>query len=138
VDEAAYYEFICLRAGIKISYCAEQFANDGSPISAILKGIKRMMAAEYSRELSAKVFLAQCRFITMGFKLGGRAGFGLRRVSVTREGVIRRVLDFGERKVATTDRVRLVPGPKSEVDLVRKIFRWYAKSTSHKPRSLND
>src|SRR5215470_13051783 len=29
-DEAAHYEFICKRAGIAVSYCAEQFENDNS------------------------------------------------------------------------------------------------------------
>jgi len=38
------------------AYVAEQFENDGSPVSTIVKGVKRAMAGEYSRELSAKVF----------------------------------------------------------------------------------
>lgn len=45
----------CRRAGIQVAYCAEQFENDGSPVSTIVKGVKRAMAGEYSRELSAKV-----------------------------------------------------------------------------------
>src|SRR4051812_36777186 len=32
-DESAYYEYICRRAGIQVAYCAEQFENDGSPVS---------------------------------------------------------------------------------------------------------
>jgi DNA invertase Pin-like site-specific DNA recombinase len=55
IDESAHYEFICKQAGIKVAYCAEQFDNDGSMVSSIVKNIKRVMAAEYSRELSAKV-----------------------------------------------------------------------------------
>ena len=35
------------------------------------------MAAEYSRELSSKVFQGQCRLIELGFRQGGAAGFGL-------------------------------------------------------------
>ncbi len=53
VDESAHHEFICKQAGIKVAYCAEQFDNDGSMVSNIVKNIKRVMAAEYSRELSA-------------------------------------------------------------------------------------
>jgi DNA invertase Pin-like site-specific DNA recombinase len=51
-DESAYYEYICRRSGIQIAYCAEQFENDGSPMSTMFKGFKRAMAGEYSRELS--------------------------------------------------------------------------------------
>jgi DNA invertase Pin-like site-specific DNA recombinase len=36
-DESAYYEYICRRAGIQVAYCAEQFENDGSPTSTIVK-----------------------------------------------------------------------------------------------------
>jgi DNA invertase Pin-like site-specific DNA recombinase len=32
-DESGYYEFLCKRTGIDVVYCAEQFANDGSPLS---------------------------------------------------------------------------------------------------------
>jgi DNA invertase Pin-like site-specific DNA recombinase len=48
-DESAYYEYICKRAGISVQYCAEQFENDGSPVSTIVKGVKRAMAGEYKR-----------------------------------------------------------------------------------------
>ena len=75
VDESAYYEYICRSHGIEVVYCAEQFQNDGSPLSSILKSLKRAMAAEYSRELSAKVFAAQCEFTALGFKQGGTAGY---------------------------------------------------------------
>jgi len=47
-DESAYYEYICRRAGIDVQYVAEQFENDGSPVSTIVKGVKRAMAGEYS------------------------------------------------------------------------------------------
>ncbi|HWL75560.1 MAG TPA: recombinase family protein, partial [Burkholderiaceae bacterium] len=70
VDESAYYEFICKSAGMKIHYCAEQFENDGSLTSSVLKSIKRAMAGEYSRELSVKVFASQCRISSLGFKVG--------------------------------------------------------------------
>lgn len=79
-DESAYYEYICRRAKIDVHYCAEQFENDGSPVSTIVKGVKRAMAGEYSRELSAKVFIGQCRLIELGFRQGGAPGYGLRRM----------------------------------------------------------
>ena len=41
--ESAYYEYICRRAKIEVPYCAEQFENDGSPISTIVTGVKRTM-----------------------------------------------------------------------------------------------
>lgn len=35
-DESAYYEYICRHAGVAVHYCAEQFENDGSPVSTIV------------------------------------------------------------------------------------------------------
>lgn len=125
IDEAAYHEHTCRRAGIRVDYCAEQFLNDGSPFGALLKSIKRTMAAEYSRDLSAKVFNAQCRFISLGFKQGGSAGYGFRRVAITDAGVVRGILAHLDRKTKVTDRVVLVAGPKEEIALVRRIYALY-------------
>ncbi|SMF24215.1 Resolvase, N terminal domain, partial [Xaviernesmea oryzae] len=88
-DESAYYEYICRRAGIAVQYCAEQFENDGSPVSTIVKGVKRAMAGEYSRELSTKVFAGQGRLIEKGFRQGGPAGFGLRRTLIDEHGAVK-------------------------------------------------
>ena len=124
-DESAYYEYICRRAGIQVAYCAEQFENDGSPVSTIVKGVKRAMAGEYSRELSTKVFAGQCRLIELGFRQGGLAGFGLRRVLVDQSGEMKAVLAHGQQKSLQTDRVILRPGPEAEVQVVRQIYRWF-------------
>jgi DNA invertase Pin-like site-specific DNA recombinase len=123
-DESAYYEYICWRAGIQVAYCAEQFENDGSPTSTIVKSVKRAMAGEYSRELSIKVFAGQCRLIELGFRQGGTAGYGLRRVLVDQSGEIKGPLKFGEHKSLQTDRVILMPGPDEEVAQVNQMFRW--------------
>lgn len=122
VDESAYYEYACRKAGIMVSYCAEPFTNDGSPLATILKGLKRAMAAEFSRELSAKVFRAQCRLTAAGFKQGGSAGYGLRRQCLSADGRPPRLLEIGERKSLPTDRVGFVHGPNEEVAVVRRIF----------------
>ena len=124
-DESAYYEYICRRAGIQVTYCAEQFENDGSPVSTIVKGVKRAMAGEYSRELSAKVFAGQCRLIELGYRQGGPAGFGLRRVLIDQTGSVKSELVRGEHKSLQTDRVILMPGPEPEVETVNQIYRWF-------------
>ena len=65
-DESAHYEFLCKSAGIKVEYCAEEFENDGSLLSSIVKNLKRAMAGEFSRELSTKVLAGQCRLVSLG------------------------------------------------------------------------
>jgi len=126
-DESAYYEYICRRVGIDVQYVAEQFENDGSPVSTIVKGVKRAMAGEYSRELSCKVFAGQCRLIELGFRQGGHAGYGLRRVLVDEHGNKKGELKFGEQKSLQTDRVILMPGPEEEIENVRWIYKTFTE-----------
>lgn len=126
-DESAYYEYRCRKAGMQVAYCAEQFENDGSPNSTIIKSVKRAMAGEYSRELSVKVFAGQCRLIELGYRQGGPAGFGLRRALLNERGEVKAELKRGEHKSLQTDRVVLVPGPDEEVQTVRWIYRRFLK-----------
>jgi DNA invertase Pin-like site-specific DNA recombinase len=126
-DESAYYEYICKRAGISVQYCAEQFENDGSPVSTIVKGVKRAMAGEYSRELSVKVFTGQCRLIELGYRQGGAPGYALRRSLIDQAGTAKGELTRGEHKSIQTDRVVLVPGPPAEVDTVLWMYRSFVK-----------
>ncbi len=121
-DAAAHYEFICKSAGIPVIYCAEPFENDGSLISTLWKNMKRSMSGEYSRELSVKVFAGQCRLIELGFRQGGPAGFGLRRMLLDQFGAAKGVLKIGDHKSFQMDRVILVPGPPEECATVRLIY----------------
>ena len=126
-DESAHHEFRCRRAGVAIEYVGEQFANDGSAASSIIKSVKRVMAKETSRELSAKVFRGQCTLIGHGFRQGGHAGYGLRRLMINERHEPKSILAYGERKSLQTDRVILVPGPEEEVETVRWVYRAFTE-----------
>jgi len=124
-DESAHYEFLCKAAGVRVHYCAEHFSNDGHPASLILKTLKRVMAAEYSRELSDKVFAGMAQLVRRGFRSGAHPGYGFRRLLLSADGIPRQQLATGERKSIATDRVVLVPGPATEVFWVREIYRMF-------------
>ena len=126
-DEGAYHEHVCSRAGIRVHYCGEQFDNDGSIGSILLKNVKRVMAGEYSRELSVKVFAGQCRLIEHGFRQGGPAGFGLRRLLIDEGRNPKGELGRGDRKSLQTDRVVLTPGPLEEIELVHSIYSMFVE-----------
>ena len=121
-DEGAHYEFVCTQAGIPLHYCAESFANDGTPSSSLLKALKRSMAAEFSRELSDKVFRGKCRLVRMGYWVGGQAGYGYRRLMISAGGKPKQRMRLGEAKSLITDRVILVPGSHREIECVRRMF----------------
>jgi DNA invertase Pin-like site-specific DNA recombinase len=122
-DEAAHYEFVCKKAGVPLHYCAETFANDGTLPSTIMKALKRAMAGEYSRELSVKVGRGKRIVAERGFRAGGAAGYGFRRMLLSANGTPKRLLEAGEIPNIENGRVVLVHGPAKEVALVRRIYR---------------
>ncbi|RYH59293.1 MAG: recombinase family protein [Alcaligenaceae bacterium] len=140
-DESAHYEFICRRAGIRVVYCAEQFGADSTPLASVLKALKRAMAGEYSRELSVKVAIGKKRIASLGFRVGGIPGYGLRRQVLQEGRTPGLILHEGQRKSIQTDRVTLVPGPADELDVIRRIYRDYIylrKGERRIAQDLND
>ncbi len=140
IDESAYYEYACKRAGVRVYYCAEPFANDESLTAVLLKTLKRAMAGEFIRELSTKVFVGQCRIARNGYKLGGSPGYGLRRLLVDRNGQPKCLLQEGEWKSLSSDRVTYVPGPAEEVRVVQDIYSHFVSdnwSASQIAKDLN-
>jgi DNA invertase Pin-like site-specific DNA recombinase len=140
VDESAHYEFICKQNGVHVAYCAEQFDNDGSLLSSIVKNIKRVMAAEFSRELSVKVHTGQRRIASLGYRVGGPLTFGLRRELIDENQRSKGGLAKGERKSLQTDRVRVRLGSDQEAAVVRWIFDQFVveqRSDAEIARRLN-
>ncbi len=122
-DEAAHYEFVCKSSGVKVHYCAEQFGPEETLPGGIMKALKRTMAAEFSRELSQRVFIGKRRRAEKGFHEGSAPGYGLRRLLVGGDGVAKQLLRSGELKSIASDHIVLVPGPEHEQKWVRWIYR---------------
>jgi len=133
-DESGFYEYMCRRAGVRVEYCVELFENDGGPLAAILKNIKRIMAAEYSREQSARVHRAVCGAVARGFFGGGSPNYGLRRVLVGPNDEWKGILEEGQRRALRCDHMVLTLGPKREVATVRRIFRLFVDEGLTRPQ----
>lgn len=122
-DQSAHYEFMCEEAGVHVEYCAESFRNDGSPMSGLIKHVKRTMAAEFSRESSERLSRTKMVLRNRGYWTGSLPGYGYRRAIVSRDGAVQRVCDNLERSSIPNCHTRLVFGPQHEVDIVRRIYR---------------
>jgi hypothetical protein len=108
--------------------------------SAIMKALRRIMAAEYRRDLSERTTLALSRLVRDGFWGGSSPGYGLRRMLVGKNGERKKLLELGERKALRDERTILVPGPTSEINVIKEIFRLYTdekRSMSYIARKLN-
>ena len=139
-DQAAHYEFLCREAGVTVHYCIEAFINDGSTMSGIVKHLKRIMAAEFSRELSLRLKAAFRLQVSMGNVQGGPAPYGTRRQAFSLSGQPRSILEDGRRKERASDVVKMVRGPTEEVAVIRRIFEMFVRdllSASEIARRLN-
>jgi DNA invertase Pin-like site-specific DNA recombinase len=124
-DQAAYYEFMCREAGVQVRYCAEEFPDDDSPTAALIKSVKRVMAAEYSRQLSDRCRAALRRHMLAGGKGGGHPPYGFSRQIFNGDGSPGGILTVGERRSRYNQTVRLVQGPEEEVRAVKLIFKLF-------------
>ncbi len=122
-DQAAFHEFTCRAAGVDVKYVGEQF--DYGPTGSIMKQLKRVMAGEYSRELSAKVKHAKRRISSLGLHQGGRCPLGVARLEERPDGSPVRVLARGERKSRPENGLRYVHGDPHEIAIVKRIFALY-------------
>jgi len=82
-----------------------------------------------------KVRTGQCRLAACGFKQGGRAGFGLRRLLLDSQGNPKMILQDGERKNLSTERVVYTLGPEKEVQTA--VFVSFLPLASVKKKNYN-
>jgi len=127
-DASAYYEYHCRMHGVDVRYVQEPFTQFDSPLVALLKGMKRVMAAEYSRELGVKTRAAQGIAMARGFHLGSMPPVGIGRIAVAKQGGAQRPLGPLEHKSSRGEHLKWVRGPDQEVRLVQRIFRLYTDS----------
>lgn len=124
-DQGAHYEFICREAGVRVEYCAEEFENAVGITAAIVKNIKRVMAAEFSRELSVRTTRAHTGLALKGYLQAGEAGYGYRRMAVRPDRKGGRIMERGDHN-GNGEYTVVVKGPPEEVAAIRKMFRDYA------------
>jgi DNA invertase Pin-like site-specific DNA recombinase len=126
-DQAAHYEFLCRQAGVRVVYCGEAFGEGIAPPATIMKHLVRVMAGEYSRDLSVKLSRAHRQQAQLGFRQGGKLIYGFRRLLVDAARNPRQVLNSGEQKALSSDKVIVIPGPPEELAVIRRIFRLYVR-----------
>jgi DNA invertase Pin-like site-specific DNA recombinase len=121
-DEGAHYEFLCRNLNVPVHYCCESFPNNTDLSTFIMKSLKRTIAAESSRELSEKCFRGQKHLVELGYRVGSVSGYGFRRIAISDDTSRIQSLAAGEYKSLSNDHVKLVAGPRIEVETVRRIF----------------
>jgi DNA invertase Pin-like site-specific DNA recombinase len=120
--EADYHRMRLERKNVVCQSCDQPLTLTSNIAHRIITLLRDESASDYCRQLSQKVFIGQCNLIMKGYRQGGPAGFGLRRMLVDEFGKPKQELAIGQRKSLQTERVILVPGPQPEQEKIRWIY----------------
>ncbi len=131
-DEAAAYQYRCAQRGKTLIFIDRGMPRADQPLVTHLQtSIERYMAAEYSRQLSSKVFYGSAKVSADGFSAGGTASYGMSRILLDANKKPIRVLKSGEHKQISNERVTFIPSNDAETETVRNIFRHCAEQNKN-------
>jgi DNA invertase Pin-like site-specific DNA recombinase len=122
-DEAAYWEMQCKKRNIRVIYISRGFPKEEERLLTSLEtSIGRYMAAEYSRQLSDKVWHGSMKVSEQGYSAGGTAPYGYNRVLFDEQRNRIGILEPGAHKVIANQRVSFEPATDGTQDVVKEIF----------------
>lgn len=127
-DQAAYFAHLCKKQGKEVVYVSRGFPDATNQlISSLETSIQRYMAAEYSRQLSDKVFHGCVKVSEQGYSAGGIAVYGMARqlLDVNKKPI--RILNIGEHKQIANERVSFTPKNDETTEVVKTIFNLFVK-----------
>ena len=127
IDLSATYSAECTRHGKQVVYTSLGLPKKNDPLHSVFVGFERFRAAQYSRELSEKVFKGCAKISEQGFRSGGTPPYGLHRLLLNEVREPVQILKPGERKSIQNQRVTLAPGDPKEIAVVRRIFGEFAE-----------
>lgn len=125
-DQAGHYVYLCKKHNKEVIYVSQGFPDQSNRLFSSLEiSIQRYMAAEYSRQLSEKVFHGCVKVSQQGFSAGGPAVYGMARQLLDSHKKPVRILKAGEHKQIANERVTFTPKNDVTTETVRKIFHLF-------------
>lgn len=133
-DQAGYFVHVCKKNGKDVVYVSRGFADAENPLFSSLEiSLHRYMAAEYSRQLSEKVFHGCVKVSEQGYSAGGTAVYGMARQLLDVNNNPIRILNTGEHKQIANERVSFTPKEDETTDTVREIFKLFVTERQYIP-----
>jgi DNA invertase Pin-like site-specific DNA recombinase len=122
IDLSAQYSAICKKNGKQVVYTTIGKQRDDDSMYPVYVQFERFRAAQYSKELSQKVWRGSSMIAGQGYSPGGSAPYGLTRMLLDEAREPVGVLEPGQHKSIQNQRVTLCEGPPFEVAVIRRIF----------------
>ncbi|WP_158255964.1 MULTISPECIES: recombinase family protein [unclassified Brevundimonas] len=122
-DEAAHYEFVCRNHGVLVTYCRD-LVSVGPP-GQLAKQVKRVMAADYVRQISDRTRRGKRRAAEAGRAPGAWPRYLVDRQIIEPDGLLGRVLRCGDFRSHPLQALRLIPATGERAQVVGRIFRMF-------------
>lgn len=127
IDLSATYSAECKKHGKQVIYTTLGKPKQNDQLYQVYVQFERFRAAQYSKELSDKVFRGCIKISQQGYWAGGKPPYGFQRLLLdeTRKPV--QVLADGQRKSIQNQRVTLTPGNGQHVSTIQRIFQEFTQ-----------
>lgn len=122
IDLSATYSAECKKHGKQVIYTTLGMPRPDDPLYPVYVQFERFRAAQYSKELSAKVFHGCVKIAQQGYWAGGKAPYGFDRLLLDEQRNRLHILTLHQKKSIQNQRVTLTLGPEEQVATVRRIF----------------
>jgi DNA invertase Pin-like site-specific DNA recombinase len=134
IDLSATYSAECKRHGKQVIYTTLGKPKPNDQLYQVYVQFERFRAAQYSKELSDKVFRGCVKISEQGYWAGGKPPYAFHRLLLDEARKPVQILASGQRKSIQNQRVTLSRGDELHVATVQRIFREFTETL----RSLND
>ena len=127
IDLSAQYSAECKRNGKLVVYTTIGMPRKDDALHPVYIQFERFRAAQYSKELSEKVWRGCVKIAEQGYWAGGAPPYGLQRLLLDERREPLHVLEPGQRKSIQNQRVTLVMGDPGEVAVIQRIFHEFVE-----------
>jgi DNA invertase Pin-like site-specific DNA recombinase len=122
IDLSAQFSAECKRAGKQVIYTTIGKPRENDPLYPVYVQFERFRAAQYSKELSEKVWRGCVKITEQGYWAGGSPPYATSRLLLDEKREPLHKLETGQRKGIQNQRVTLVDGDANEVAVIKRIF----------------
>lgn len=127
IDLSATYSADCKRHGKDVIYTTLGMPRPDDPLYKVYLQFERFRAAQFSKELSVKVFHGCITIAKQGYWAGGKPPYGYDRLLLDEARRPLHVLEPSQKKSIQNQRVTLTPGDKEHVATVRRVFHEFTQ-----------
>ena len=135
IDLSATYSAECKQHGKQVIYTTLGKPKPDDQLHQVYVQFERFRAAQYSKELSDKVFRGCVKISQQGYWAGGKPPYGFQRLLLDESRKPVQILSAGQRKSIQNQRVTLAPGNGQHVAVVQRIFREFTE-TLHSTKAI--